>query len=151
MDTERDLLNSNTTPKRWLLLMAGLLCVGLAAAGTVLPLLPTTPFLLLAAACFARSSEKLHHWLHTNRLFGPYLLAYRNGEGIPLKAKIATLLLLWVSLGASLLLVIPPHLWFVRIALALIGAGVTVHILRIKTRRREKRPWSAYQSDLPKA
>ena len=149
MDTKQKLLNSNTT--RWLLLLAGLLCVGLAAAGTLLPLLPTTPFLLLAAACFARSSARLHHWLHTNRLFGPYLLAYRNGEGIPLRAKVATLLLLWVSLGASLLMVVPPRLWFVRLALVLIGAGVTAHILRIKTRRQASGLQSSYQRELPKA
>ena len=119
---------------RWLYLLAGYLCVGLAAAGTILPLLPTTPFLLLAAACFTRSSTKLHRWLHSNRLFGPYLLAYHNGEGIPLRAKLLTLLLLWLTLGSSIFLVVPPHLWFVRLLLALIGTGVTIHILRIKTR-----------------
>ncbi len=117
-------------PLRWLLVPAGLLCVGLAAAGMFLPLLPTTPFLLLAAACFARSSTRLHHCLYANCWFGPYLKAYRNGEGLPLKAKASILLLLWLSLGTSMFLAVPPRLWWVRLLLALIGAGVTVHLLR---------------------
>lgn len=120
---------------RGLLVAAGLLCVGLATAGIFLPLLPTTPFLLLAAACFARSSPRLHHWLHANRWFGPYLMAYRRGEGIPLRAKCVTLFLLWVTLGSSIALAVPPRLWWVRCLLALIGLAVTVHILRLKTRR----------------
>ena len=113
--------------------LAGLVCVGLGAAGIVLPLLPTTPFLFLAAACFGRSSPRLNRWLHTNRFFGPYLSRYRNGEGIPLTAKIAIISMLWLSLAASALLVIPETLWPVRVALALTGIGVSIHILRIRT------------------
>lgn len=124
-----------TGPWRVALTLAGLVCVGLAAAGVVLPLLPTTPFLLLAAACFARSSPRLNRWLHTNRIFGVYLRRYRRGEGLPLAAKIAILSLLWLSLAASALLAVPDHLWPVRVALALLGLGVSLHILRLKTSR----------------
>ncbi len=124
-----------TGPWRVLLTLAGLVCVGLAAAGAVLPLLPTTPFLLLAAACFARSSPRLNRWLHTNRVFGAYLRRYRRGEGLPLAAKIAILSLLWLSLTASALLAVPDHLWPIRVALAVIGLGVSLHILRIRTYR----------------
>ena len=98
-------------------------------------MLPTTPFLLLAAACYVRSSERLHRWLFTNRLFGEYLRRYRDGEGLPLASKIATLALLWISLGASAALAVPERLWWVRAFLLLVGAGVTIHVLRIKTRR----------------
>lgn len=113
--------------------LAGLVCVGLGAAGAVLPLLPTTPFLLLAAACFGRSSPRLNRWLHTNRFFGSYLSRYRNGEGIPLAAKISIISLLWLSLAASALLAVPETLWPAHVVLVLIGIGVSIHVLRIKT------------------
>ncbi len=125
--------------QRSLLILAGLLFTGLAMAGAVLPLLPATPFLLLAAACFARSSPRLHHWLHANPLFGDYLRRWRNGEGMPLRAKIVTLSLLWLSLSSSALLAVPAHLWPARIALALVGVGVSIHILRSKTCRASAR------------
>jgi hypothetical protein len=120
--------------RRWLLVAAGAVCVALGVVGAFVPVLPTTPFLLLAAACWVRSSERLHRWLFTNRLFGEYLRRYRDGEGLPLGSKIATLALLWISLGASALLAVPPRLWWVRALLAAVGIGVTIHVLRIRTR-----------------
>lgn len=120
-------------PRRVLLTAAGLLCVVLAVAGIILPLLPTTPFLLLAAACFSRSSPRLDHWLHHNRVFGRYLSRYRRGEGIPRAAKISIISLLWLSLAASAFLAVPDRLWPLRLVLALIGLGVSIHVLRIKS------------------
>src|SRR5690606_16612104 len=73
---------------RWLLLGIGWLCVGLGAVGVVLPLLPTTPFLLLAAACFARASLRFYDWLLNTPVLGQYIEEYRAGLGIPLRAKI---------------------------------------------------------------
>lgn len=73
---------------RFLWISAGLLFVGLGAIGVFIPGLPTTPFLILAAACFIRSSQKLYNWLIRNKRFGPYLKDYREGKGIPKKAKI---------------------------------------------------------------
>ena len=124
-----------TGPTRLLPTFAGLICVALAAAGVVLPLLPTTPFLLLAAACFARGSPRLHRWLHTNRLFGAYLRRYRRGEGIPLTAKVAALVFLWLSLAASALWAVPERLWLLRLALAVLGLCVSCLILRLPTYR----------------
>jgi uncharacterized membrane protein YbaN (DUF454 family) len=121
--------------RRWLLVAAGAVCVALGVVGAFVPVLPTTPFLLLAAACWVRSSERLHLWLFSNRLFGEYLRRYRDGEGLPLCSKIATLALLWISLGASALLAVPPRLWWVRALLLLVGIGVTIHVLRLRTRR----------------
>ena len=74
-----------------LLMLCGLLCVMLGLLGAVLPLLPTTPFLLVAAACFERSSPRLQRWLFSNRLFGDALRRYRNGEGMPRRSKIVLL------------------------------------------------------------
>ena len=121
---------------RALLTVAGMVCVMLAVAGIVLPLLPTTPFLLLAAACFARSSPRLDDWLHHNRLFGPYLRAYRDGHGIPLRAKLSIVTLLWLSVALSALFAVPDRLWALRFALVAVALLVSIHALRIKTFRR---------------
>ena len=74
----------------------GLLFVGLGAIGAVIPGMPTTVFLVLAAACFIRSSQKLYDWLIKNKTFGPYLKDYREGKGIPLKAKVVALILITI-------------------------------------------------------
>lgn len=120
--------------KRMILVVAGSLFVGLGILGAVLPVLPTTPFLLLAAACYVRSSRPLYHWLLTNRFFGEYLRRFRDGEGIPLATKIWAISLLWLSLGSSAFLAVPARLWWVRLLLLVIGLGVTTHIARIPTR-----------------
>ena len=109
--------------------------LGLGIIGIFLPLLPTTPFLLLAAACFARSSPQLDDWLHHNRLFGPYLSAYRRGHGIPLRAKVSIVTLLWLSVALSAIFAIPDRLWTVRLLMVLIGLLVSIHVLRLKTFR----------------
>lgn len=119
--------------RRGLLIVAGLVCVGLGVVGIVVPILPTTPFFLLAAACFLRSSDRLYRWLLGNRVFGEYIRRCRNGEGVPLAAKVATLLLLWATLAFSALAAVPARLWWVRLILLAVGAGVTIHILRIRT------------------
>jgi uncharacterized membrane protein YbaN (DUF454 family) len=119
---------------RGLLIGSGVLCVGLGLLGAVLPLLPTTPFLLLAAACFARSSDRLHRWLYTNRFFGDYLRRFQAGEGLPLQAKVSVLVFLWLSLGLSAW-AMPERLTWLRPLLLVIGSGATIHILRMKTRR----------------
>jgi uncharacterized protein len=77
---------------------AGTACVVLGVLGVVLPLLPATPFLLLASACYVRGSERLHRRLVSHRLLGPYIEAFRGRRGMPARAKVYTLLLLWPSL-----------------------------------------------------
>ncbi len=123
------------------LVVAGTLSVALGVLGILLPVLPTTPFLLLAAACYLRSSRRLYQWLHTNRWFGKYLRWYRDGEGIPLASKVTSITLLWLSLGSSALFAVPQRLWWVKLVLGAIGMGVTIHLVRIKTRQAEKKPY----------
>jgi uncharacterized protein len=78
--------------------VAGAIAVLLGILGIFLPLLPTTPFLLLASWCFARGSDRLHGWLLSHRVFGAYLRNFEAGRGIPLKAKIVATVMLWGSL-----------------------------------------------------
>ena len=76
---------------RFLWVGLGCLFVGLGAIGAVVPGMPTTVFLVLAAACFIRSSQRLYDWLISNKTFGPYLKDYREGKGIPRRAKVLAL------------------------------------------------------------
>ena len=110
--------------------IAGTLALLLAILGIFLPLLPTTPFLLLASACYLRGSSRMHQWLLGNRLFGPYLANLQAGRGIPMRAKIIALAFMWTSLAISAWYV--PLPW-VRPLLLIPGIGVTWHLLRMKT------------------
>lgn len=114
---------------RLLLIVFGWGSVVLAVIGIFLPLLPTVPLLLLAAACFARSSERFYHWLVTHPRLGPLISDYLNGQGIPLRAKFYAIGLLWLSISLSVLLWVP--LLWVDLLLILIGAGVTIYLLRL--------------------
>jgi uncharacterized membrane protein YbaN (DUF454 family) len=118
---------------RYVLIGAGCISLGLGLLGIPLPVLPTTPFLLLSAACFARSSPRLLRWLMNNRLFGRYLRNYCEKKGIPVRVKVYTLVLLWIVIGGSAFLAIDR--WWLRIVLLIVAVGVTVHVLRMPTYR----------------
>jgi hypothetical protein len=113
-----------------LLILIGTISVALAILGMFLPVLPTTPFLLLAAICYARGSKRFYHWLMTNRWCGQYIRNYREGKGIPLRQKLFTILLLWLTIGYSVWAV---SLWWVQLILLAIAGGVTIHLVTIKT------------------
>ncbi|MGJ9459477.1 YbaN family protein [Oceanobacillus sp. CF4.6] len=120
--------------KKLFLIIIGSVSLVLGIVGIILPLLPTTPLLLLAAACYIRSSERLYNWLITNKYFGSYILNYREGKGIPLKAKIVGVSLLWISLLYTIIFVIP--LVVVKLVLFLTGSYFTWFILKQKTLRK---------------
>jgi len=120
---------------RWLLITLGLLATGLGVVGIFVPLLPTTPLLLLAAACFARSSERFHGWLVQHRHLGPLIGGYLDGSGIPLRAKRAAITLILLTLPTSALLLVPP-LWL-KLLLILLAACIVWYLLRLPTRREE--------------
>jgi uncharacterized membrane protein YbaN (DUF454 family) len=120
--------------KRGLFVIAGTIFLGLGSIGIILPVLPTTPFLLLSAACYYRSSERLHQWMLNNRWFGNYIRNYKEGKGIPLKTKVLVLSLLWISITYSAVFIIT--IFFVQIVLFIIAVGVSAHIVRLPTFKR---------------
>ena len=117
--------------RRCLLVAAGCTCVALGAVGVFLPLLPTTPFLLLAAACFIRSSPKLYQWLVRHRWFGGYVRNYREHGAITRRAKVVTLALLWLTIGYSVAAGV--RSLTLRVLLVAVAACVTLHVLHLKT------------------
>ncbi|UCE98055.1 MAG: YbaN family protein [Dehalococcoidia bacterium] len=120
------------TLRKQLLIVAGTASLIAGIVGVFIPILPTTPFLLLAAACYIRSSERLYRSLLNNRLVGGYIRDYIHGKGMPIKIKIITLLVLWITIGISAFLV--AHI-AVRIILLLVAIGVSIHIVLIKTKK----------------
>jgi uncharacterized membrane protein YbaN (DUF454 family) len=116
---------------RAILVAIGTSSLALGIAGILLPILPTTPFLLLAAACYARSSRRFHNWLTSNRFFGEYLGNYLERRGIPLRVKVLSIALLWITIGCSAALAVDA-LWL-RVLLAAIAVGVTAHTLSLRT------------------
>ena len=117
--------------RAWVLRAAGLVFLVLAAIGVVLPLMPATCFLLASAWCFARSSPRLYHWLHHNRLFGKLLRDYRDHRVIPLRVKVASVAVLWVTIGVTFVAV--PNL-IVRLLVVAIGASVSAHVVSVRHR-----------------
>lgn len=113
---------------RAIYLVAGLLCVGLAVLGAVLPVLPTTPFLLLAAACFARGSRWFYIWITTHRVFGPMIYAWREHRALPHGVKPKALTVIVITFAVSIA-VVPK--WYVRGILLGIGTALVVFMARM--------------------
>ncbi|TFH25218.1 DUF454 domain-containing protein [Candidatus Bathyarchaeota archaeon] len=114
------------------LFISGTFLLALGAIGIFLPILPTTPFLLLSAACYLRSSERMHKWLLNNRWFGKYIRNYQEGKGIPMKTKILAMTVLWVAILYSAFIALDEIL-IAQIVLLLIALGVSVHLVRLPT------------------
>jgi uncharacterized protein len=116
--------------KNALFATAGTIFLALGILGIFLPLLPTTPFLLLASACYLRGSKRLHRWLLSHGTLGAYIRAFEEGRGIPRGAKITALGMLWVSMSFTIYWVARPWLQLMLLAIAV---AVTVWILRLPT------------------
>jgi uncharacterized membrane protein YbaN (DUF454 family) len=115
-------------PKKALYFTLGSISLALGILGMVLPVLPTTPFLLLAVACYCRSSERMYGWMLSNKMFGRYISNYRAGRGVPPKVKVLTLGVLWLAIGYSLYAVsfLP-----VQIALLAVAVVVSAHVIML--------------------
>lgn len=126
-----------TNVKRYLLITLGSLSLGLGVIGIFLPLLPTTPFLLLAASCYVNSSPALYAWLLKRKYLGEYIRSFREHRAIPLRAKVVSVSLVWATLLYCAVFVVS-HL-LLRFIFILLAAGVTVHILSYNTLRKPKK------------
>ena len=121
--------------KKTLLIVAGVVSLTLGGIGVFLPLLPTTPFVLLAAGCFAGSSPAMHRWLCRSRFFGEYIENYRTNAGVSKSIKIRAIVFLWSGLALSAAVVHKP---LVRVILAVVGICVSTHLLMMKTKDENK-------------
>lgn len=116
---------------RYLLITAGTASLIIGLVGLAVPILPTTPFLLLSAACYARGSRRFYDWLLNNRVFGAYIRNYWEGRGLPLRIKAFTISSLWLTIAITAMC-FTQEMWF-RILLMIVAVGVTAHILMIGT------------------
>jgi len=129
---------------RVLLLVVGSISLVLGIVGIFLPLLPTTPFLLLTAACYMRSSERMYNWLLNNRRFGEYIKNYQSGRGIPIKTKILAISTLWITLLISMFFMIvrvsginDTGILIIRVILLIIATAVSIHLIRQPTYKKQ--------------
>lgn len=117
-----------------ILALLGFFSLGLGIIGAFLPLLPTTPFILLSAYFFARSSEKMHKWILEHKIFGELIINFNENKTIPLHAKIIAISMMWTSILFSIFNIAKDRLWL-QVLLVTIAAGVTIHISRYKTKK----------------
>jgi len=121
--------------KRYALIFTGSTSLALGVVGIFVPILPTTPFLLLTSFCYLRSSNRLYNWVINHRIFGSFIDNYMNNRAVEMKAKIVSLIFLWTTLGVSIFIFSSLHL---RIFLFAVGIGVTIHLLTLKTLKKGK-------------
>lgn len=118
------------TIKKIMLIIVGSISLSLGITGIFLPILPTTPFLLLSCYCYLNSSERLYKWIINHRVFGEYIYNYLTYRAVRRKAKIRTFVFLWSALIISMLLVSGAAL---KLFLFAVGIGVSIHIFTLKT------------------
>ncbi|WP_446786518.1 YbaN family protein [Macellibacteroides fermentans] len=121
--------------KKYILIILGSFSLILGIVGIFLPILPTTPFLLLSSYCYVRSSARLYHWLIHHKVLGPYLYNYKTHKAILKRTKIGAIIVLWSSLILSIFLV---KNWHVTVLLLLVGVCVSVHLNSLKSVSKEE-------------
>lgn len=121
---------------KFIIIVIGLLSLVLGVIGIFVPLLPTTPFLLLSASLFVRSSPALYEWLISNRYLGKYIRNYRENRSIPMRGKITSVVLLWLSIGYCFFCIVHEEVW-IRVILVVIAIATSWHILSLGTTPRK--------------
>jgi uncharacterized membrane protein YbaN (DUF454 family) len=127
--------NSAELPEfyRYLYIMSGVLFVAIGVIGIFLPILPTTIFLILASACFVKSSPRANEWLRNHKILGAYIKNYQDKSGLTIKAKVFNVALLWIMILSSAYFFTEEL--FIRLLLLAIAIGVTIHLLMVKTKK----------------
>lgn len=116
---------------KYFYLVSGFLLVMIGVVGIFLPVLPTTIFLILASACFIKSSPQANEWLRNHKILGMYIKNYQDKSGLTVKSKIINTTFLWLMISVSAYFF--TELWYIRLLLLAIAIGVTIHLLMIKT------------------
>lgn len=123
-------------PVRALFMVAGTVALGLGILGIFLPVLPTTPFVLLAAACYARGSKRFYRRLLANRTFGPIIIEWERHRSIPYRTKMAAVVLMSLTLATSIVFFVKP-VWL-KVALGILGIGLALWMIRLPSRDRPR-------------
>ncbi|MDR2830341.1 MAG: YbaN family protein [Methanobrevibacter sp.] len=121
--------------RRLVYIIFGIIFLSLGAIGVFLPLMPTTPFVILAAFCFGKSLKRAENWILKSKYFGSYIENYRNKVGVPIRAKVRSIIFLWIVLIVSMV-----YTWsfFTFIILLLVGVAVSLHIYFLKTKNEDE-------------
>lgn len=114
------------------LIVVGSISLALGVTGMFLPMLPTTPFLLLSAAAWVKASPSLYNWLLNHKVFGEYIRNYREQRAIPLRAKIVSVSMVLLTIGYCIFAVVDKW-WWAQLLMALLAIGISWHILSFKT------------------
>ena len=122
---------------RIFLIIVGCISLGLGVLGIFLPMLPTTPFLLLSAAAWLKASPKLYAWLLNHRVFGEYIRNFREHRAIPLRAKVVSVSLIWLTIGYCIFAVVD-RWWWAQVLMALLAIALSWHILSFATLKRKE-------------
>jgi uncharacterized membrane protein YbaN (DUF454 family) len=117
---------------RYFYLISGILLVAIGVIGIFLPVLPTTIFLILASACFVKSSPRANEWLRNHKVLGMYIKNYQDKTGLSVRAKVFNIIFLWTMILLSAFLLTDK--FYIKLILLAIAMGVTIHLLMIKTK-----------------
>ncbi|KZN13727.1 hypothetical protein OA79_09630 [Marinomonas sp. TW1] len=117
--------------KKYLYLLLGWLSLITGIIGIYLPLLPTTPLVLLAAWCFSKSSKRFHSWLLNHKFFGPIVRDWQSEDGIPKRSRNRAIIFMWLGMSISMLIV---YRFWATVGLISIGVCVSIYLLRLPLR-----------------
>ena len=120
----------STSLTKYMFIVTGTICLVLGLIGVFIPVLPTTPFLLLTSFCYLRGSTKLYNWLIHHRIIGAYIYNYLTYKAVKKSVKVGSIVFLWCSLGISIFVVENLR---VDIILSIVGLAVSIHLLNLKT------------------
>lgn len=136
VDYSNEVRTHNSQVMRLVFAGSGTLCVAIGLVGAILPILPTTPFMLLAAGCYARASPRFYNWLLNTRAFGPLIREWRQYRSIPRRTKLTAIALMAMTLATSIVLFVKQP--YLQIAIGIFGCVLATWLYRIPSRDRQE-------------